>query len=337
VLARWAAPHELHPAEAEVAEVVYVRLSTLTDPDAWRAVRLSASGWSWAWQLDRRNLLWGATGVVTSELLDVLAPGWHGGRTPEELGATREVAPWDTRDRGVPKAGPPRLPGVPERPVDDLATLVGERPDDLGLPGVAAAGTVAADAVRRLLARARAGARRRILVLAGAGGNGRAGLDAARRLAHGGDAVEVAVARWSPAAEALNGELGGRVRAFTGTLPEADVVLDALVGGGLRGRLGGDALGMLLALRHQIVPVLALDLPSGLHPDDGLVGDVLPADVTLALGAPRRGLFHPGLAPFVGDVYVAAFRADEPPLVRLVPGPRRLREAVGSRGGRWRE
>ncbi|MDQ3030615.1 MAG: CoA pyrophosphatase, partial [Actinomycetota bacterium] len=44
VVACWRQPHDLVPAEAEVAEVLRVRLSALTDAGSWRAVRLSVSG-----------------------------------------------------------------------------------------------------------------------------------------------------------------------------------------------------------------------------------------------------------------------------------------------------
>lgn len=85
VVARWHAPHPLVAAEAEVAEVLAVRLSTLLDEGRWRGVRLRERGWSWAWQLDDRHLLWGATGFATTALLDLLVPGWSGGRRPRDL------------------------------------------------------------------------------------------------------------------------------------------------------------------------------------------------------------------------------------------------------------
>lgn len=85
VVARWDRPHPLVAAEAEVGEVLVVPVATLLDPDAWRAVRLRTSGWSWGWRLDDRHLLWGATGLATAELLDVLAPGWSRGRAARDL------------------------------------------------------------------------------------------------------------------------------------------------------------------------------------------------------------------------------------------------------------
>lgn len=85
VVARWHAPHPLRAAEAEVGEVLPVRLSALLDPARWRGVHLRERGWSWGWRLDDRHLLWGATGFATTSLLDVFAPGWSGGRRPQDL------------------------------------------------------------------------------------------------------------------------------------------------------------------------------------------------------------------------------------------------------------
>ena len=92
VVARWLRPHRLQAAEAEVAEVLAVPLSLLCDPASWRTVRLPVSGWSWAWQLDDRHLLWGATAMVTAELLDLWLPRWSQGTIPADL-SDREVKP----------------------------------------------------------------------------------------------------------------------------------------------------------------------------------------------------------------------------------------------------
>jgi ADP-dependent NAD(P)H-hydrate dehydratase / NAD(P)H-hydrate epimerase len=141
-----------------------------------------------------------------------------------------------------------------------------------------------------------------VLVLAGGGGNGRAGVAAARRLAQDGVAVCV-VACGRDGVDPADGALD--VRAFDGSLPAAGVVLDALVGAGLRGALRGRAQAVVRALRHVSSPVVALDLPSGIDPRHGLVGDCVTADVTLALGALRPALLAPGMAPFVGELYLA--------------------------------
>src|SRR5690606_17114371 len=52
LVARWTAPHPLRAAEAEVAEILHVRLSALTEEHRWRVVRRVQRRMSWAWALD---------------------------------------------------------------------------------------------------------------------------------------------------------------------------------------------------------------------------------------------------------------------------------------------
>lgn len=344
VVGRWQRPHRLVPAEAEVAEILTARLSQLRDERRWRVVRLSNRGESWAWELDGDHLLWGATAVVTAALLGLLDPTWNRGLEPGRLGPEFEVRPWARPEARAPRSGPARLAGVPEVVVDGLGAAgpldPGRAAGDRSAAGhrgpvtaeaVRQAGCITADAVHRLLP---AGARRRVVVLAGPGGTGATGAAAAAALLA--DGVDVRVVHPAGSclhrhAEAAAGALGERLRAHDGRLPGADVAVDALVGRGLDGALRGRVLDVVDALREHTMPVLSVDLPSGVHPDDGLVGDTVAADVTIALGTPASGLFHAGLAPFVGDLYLAAGPGDhEPgePLVRVVPGPA---------AGGWRE
>jgi 8-oxo-dGTP pyrophosphatase MutT (NUDIX family) len=93
VVARWDHPHRLIAAEAEVAEVLHIPYTRLVTPGAWRAVRsASAAGWFWAWQLDTRHLLWGATAIATAALLDMLDSGWRRGRRVSDLIAAHPSA-----------------------------------------------------------------------------------------------------------------------------------------------------------------------------------------------------------------------------------------------------
>ncbi|MEX0658788.1 MAG: CoA pyrophosphatase, partial [Egibacteraceae bacterium] len=115
VVARWHAPHPLTAAEAEVAEILLTPLATLRDPAAWRVVRLPTAGRTWAWQLDERHLLWGATAVVTATVLGMLDARWHGDTDLADLPAEREVRPWETAPRAAPAGGVAQLAGLAER------------------------------------------------------------------------------------------------------------------------------------------------------------------------------------------------------------------------------
>lgn len=310
VVARWHRPHRLRPQESEVASIVRAPLSVLVDPARWRKVRLSVTGWSWAWQLDDGHILWGATGMVIAGLLDVVEPRWHGGASAADLDDDREVMPW-LDPRLANRALPARLEGVGTRRRDDVA-----QPARADLTQRTAAGQAVARAVGHLR-----DAPRSVVVLVGPGGTGAVGLEAARALRHGG---------WSVlAVTAGHNADGAPSTVFTGTLPAADLYIDALVGSGLEGRLRGVPLDMMLALRTHGAPVLSIDLPSGLHPTNGLVGDAVSATVTIALDGVWPAVEHVGLSPFVGDLYL--WRPGEQDVVRLVGGPERT-VAAG-----WRE
>lgn len=317
VVARWQ-PHPLVAEETEVAEILRVRLSALRDPAAWRVVRLPARGLSWAWQLDERHLLWGATAGVTATLLDMLDSRWHGGIDPSTLPAECEAQPWATPSQASPQPGPALLQGLAERPLETVPVRVRGGPVSVARGLVA--GQAVAGAVTRMAARSSLTS---ILVLAGGGGDGAVGLFAAQRLREAGAAVHVVLDRTSDrlgplAAEAVQLVSGG-VSTFSGALPTTDLVIDALVGDGLTGALAGTARDIALALRHQVAPVLAVDVPTGLHPVEGAIGEFVPADVTVALGALTPALLAPGSGPFVGDLYLASLdRGDG--LVRVARG-----------------
>jgi NAD(P)H-hydrate repair Nnr-like enzyme with NAD(P)H-hydrate epimerase domain/8-oxo-dGTP pyrophosphatase MutT (NUDIX family) len=295
VLAHWVRPHPLVASEAEVAAVLHVPLSRLHDPASWRTVRLSAAGWSWAWDLGDGHLLWGATAILTTVVLSLLDPHWNGGANPAEM-ADREVRPWEGEGRVVDRVQQARLGDLPEESAEDhaatepvAAAVTDERVERAAAEIVTAAAT---------LASGRLGP---VMVLAGSGGTGRVGVQAGEVLAARG--LEVAVVR--PGEEVSD-------------LPRAAVIIDALVGSGLHGALRGPALDLIHHLRLRSAPVVSVDLPSGLDPVDGLVGDCVSADVTVAIGSTAPGLLLPGLAPFVGDLYLAALAEHHPGLVRLV-------------------
>ncbi|MPZ74458.1 MAG: hypothetical protein GEU74_14750, partial [Nitriliruptorales bacterium] len=112
------------------------------------------------------------------------------------------------------------------------------------------------------------------------------------------------------------------MEAFTGAPPpRVGLVVDALVGSGITGPLRGAALALLNAMRLRAVPIVSVDVPSGLDPGTGMIGDTVSADVTVAIGAVHPGLLLPGLAPFIGDLYLASLDGARAPLVRVVGAP----------------
>ncbi|MGP9820705.1 NAD(P)H-hydrate dehydratase [Salinarimonas sp. NSM] len=180
-----------------------------------------------------------------------------------------------------------------------------------GRPGIAlmeAAGAAVAEAAAGL---ARHGAR--VLVACGPGNNGGDGFVAARLLAARGFAVSVALlgerARLSgdvaTAASAWEtrvtdpGEADPRVLSLDGIDPDAfDLAIDALLGAGLGRDVDGVAAAFLDRLARTGVPVVAVDVPSGLDGDSGRVrGTACPATVTVTFARRKPGhLLMPGRA-----------------------------------------
>lgn len=145
-----------------------------------------------------------------------------------------------------------------------------------------------------------------VLILAGTGGNGGGGLVAARHLANRGLEVVVTLAADSlaevPAEQAEI--LAAMEVTFSERPPDADLVLDAMIGYSLDGDPKGRVAELIEWANHQPSPVLALDAPSGLDTTTGLIGDpCIRATATMTLAAPKSGLV---LAPtVVGELYLA--------------------------------
>jgi NAD(P)H-hydrate epimerase len=146
-----------------------------------------------------------------------------------------------------------------------------------GTPGIAlmeAAGhAVAEEVLRRFPDRA-------VIVLCGPGNNGGDGFVAARLLAQAGRPVRVALlgernTLKGDAAIAASAYLGPveplSPDLLTGIVPDKTVIVDALFGAGLTRALDGTARAVVQALDRRSVPVISVDLPSGLHGDSGTV------------------------------------------------------------------
>ncbi len=80
---------------------------------------------------------------------------------------------------------------------------------------------------------------------------------------------------------------------FTNALLEqADLIIDAILGIGLHGEIGGDYLKAMIAINHIATPVLSIDVPSGLDADTGqALGISIYADKTVTFMLLKQGLF----------------------------------------------
>jgi ADP-dependent NAD(P)H-hydrate dehydratase / NAD(P)H-hydrate epimerase len=85
------------------------------------------------------------------------------------------------------------------------------------------------------------------------------------------------------------------------------LVVDGLFGIGLDRPLGPGWVSVIARVNAACLPVLAVDVPSGLNADTGEPqGAAITATVTLAVGAPKTGLLQEMAWPFVGRLEVAA-------------------------------
>src|SRR4051812_11048268 len=128
---------------------------------------------------------------------------------------------------------------------------------------------------------------RRVVVICGKGNNGADGRVAARRLR-----------AWGVGVDELALDPGFDASEIRRVLARADLMIDAMYGTGFHGTLGGVAAMVVDELDATRVPVLAIDIPSGVDGSTGAVaGAAVRADETIGFAAYKPGLlFEPGRA-----------------------------------------
>jgi hydroxyethylthiazole kinase-like uncharacterized protein yjeF len=185
---------------------------------------------------------------------------------------------------------------------------------------------------------------RRIGVACGPGNNGGDGYVLARLAQAAGCHVEVVIppAGLPKTAEAQEAAAAwraarGRSSFFDGGLPEVDVWVDALYGVGLNRAPDDVVRAIIERINASRLPVLALDVPSGLDADrGGASGTSLRASLTLSFVAAKRGLYTGQARDYDGDVRLdtlglpaEAFAGFEP--AALLYSPRHLGDGLAPR------
>lgn len=153
----------------------------------------------------------------------------------------------------------------------------------------------------------------RIVVLAGPGNNGGDGYVLARlawsqhldvRLVTVGNHEQLQDEAFAAASDATRA--GVPEQSWAGTLPEADIYVDAIFGTGLNKAVGGDYAAAIAALNRAGRPVLALDIPSGIHADTGAeLGEAVRADATLSFIGLKAGLLTGRGPALTGELFFA--------------------------------
>jgi len=145
------------------------------------------------------------------------------------------------------------------------------------------------------------GLERKVVLLTGKGNNGGDGYVAGRKLIEKGFSVEAFSTARPEALGALClkqsqqfTNVGGKTRFVEeGMLSfEGGVIVDALVGTGFKGKAEGDLAKAITLANNSSLPIIAVDIPSGLSGSTGAVETVaIKADVTIYLEFPKIGFF----------------------------------------------
>jgi NAD(P)H-hydrate epimerase len=189
------------------------------------------------------------------------------------------------------------------------------------------AGTATAAAARALAVDTDRWGRGPIVILAGPGNNGGDGFVAARHLARAGANVVVAFVasesrprgreaarNWDrlqslPAVTLIHAPVARDVAILGQGIDKASIVVDALLGTGVRGALRDpirSAVELINRARAAMVPVLAVDTPTAVDLSSGQPSDpAVRADLTITFHRPKTGLRTRMGSALAGRVLVA--------------------------------
>ncbi|MEN9222117.1 MAG: NAD(P)H-hydrate dehydratase [Thermostichus sp. BF3_bins_97] len=153
----------------------------------------------------------------------------------------------------------------------------------------------------------------RIGILCGTGHNGGDGLVVGRELQLAQKRVKVWLGR--PDLKPLTADharyleaLGSEFVTHIEMLADCDLLIDALFGIGLNRQLADPWVGAVGWANSSGIPILSLDLPSGLNDQTGQIwGCCIRATRTYALGLWKRGLWQEAALPWVGQLHRIEF------------------------------
>lgn len=105
-----------------------------------------------------------------------------------------------------------------------------------------------------------------------------------------------------------NDDVAGRVKSFaTG----ADLIVDSIFGTGLSGQLNDKYKRLIESINAQNLPILAVDIPSGLDCDTGeLLGAAIIAKYTVTFVAVKKGFLSAQAAQYTGEIFIASIGVD---------------------------
>ncbi|MGR5149871.1 NAD(P)H-hydrate dehydratase [Photobacterium alginatilyticum] len=172
-----------------------------------------------------------------------------------------------------------------------------------------------------------------LLVCCGGGNNGGDGYVVARLAWESG----LAVTLWQLGPpERLSGDAarardawlacGGTITPPQPRVPDsAEVIVDALLGTGLKGSVREDSAGLISLINQAGRPVVAVDVPSGLCADTGnILGTVIQAQSTVTFIGLKQGLCTGQAAQYCGEVLFAGLGVDDAFCQQVQPSAYRI-------------
>lgn len=151
---------------------------------------------------------------------------------------------------------------------------------------------------------------KKVIVVAGPGGNGGGVMVAARHLHNWGADVSLVLSSKAgkfnkdtiyqfSILKKLNVEVVEKI-------DEGDLIIDGMIGYGLSGNPKGKIAELIKQINESGIPVLALDAPSGLDLSTGKPSEVcVKANSTVTLAIPKAGHFRMPASKYIGELFLA--------------------------------
>lgn len=165
----------------------------------------------------------------------------------------------------------------------------------------------------------------KVCIFCGTGNNGGDGYVIARHLANAGMEISVVICgqyekikgdarinldiieKMGLLIEQLDIADNGLPDKVVGFTKNCDMLVDSLFGTGLKGWLSDEYVRLIESINKQGIPVIAVDIPSGLDCDTGRpLGAAVKAEATVTFVAMKKGFTFDGAAKYTGRVYVAS-------------------------------
>jgi NAD(P)H-hydrate epimerase len=210
--------------------------------------------------------------------------------------------------------------------------------NETGVPGAVLMENAGRSCAELIMEKLRDAARPRVCVFCGSGNNGGDGYVAARHLRNSGFNVRVVLC--GPR-EKVKGDaainldilerLGQSIKLLDVNRPNAaeqvkafgegfDMVVDALFGTGLKGRLSDEYIRVIESINSLDCPIVAVDIPSGLDCD---TGQPLPAAIrasfTVTFVAVKKGFAAACAADYTGEIHIASIGVEPADARRMGP------------------